>query len=67
MKELEELHQEIISNFNIVTTESHVSRFADSLVAAFNNLEKRSVENKVVVCFKRGLLRTNKSFALNQL
>ena len=42
-KQLEELYQEIISSFNIVTTESHVSRFADSLVAAFNNLEKRSV------------------------
>ena len=38
MKELEELYQEIISCFNIVTTESHVSRFADSLVAAFDNL-----------------------------
>ena len=52
MKEVEELYQEIISSFDIVTTESHVSRFADSLVAAFDNLEKRTVQTKVVVCFK---------------
>ena len=50
--ELDELYHEILHSFSIVTMDIHVSRFADSLLAVFHNLEKNTVKNKVTVYFK---------------
>ena len=42
VKELDEPYHEILRSFSIVTMDFHVSRFADSLLAIFHNLEKRT-------------------------
>ena len=52
VKELEDLYHEILRNFKIVNNVSHVSRFADSFLSVFHDLEKRTVNNKVTVYFK---------------
>ena len=51
-KELEELYREPLGSFGIINTSSHVSRFVESLLVSFDNLEKSNVKNKVTVYFK---------------
>ena len=49
---MENLYHEILRNFKIVNNVPHVSRFADSLLSVFHDLEKRTVNNKATVYFK---------------
>ena len=44
-KELEELYRQLLGNFGIINTSAHVSRFVDSLLVSFDNLEKTIVKN----------------------
>ena len=51
VKSLEKMYIELLSHHGIEQN-SHVTRFADTLLSQCKNLEKRTIQKSVVICFK---------------